>query len=96
MRRLITDEEATAAIIAAPAPQPHVWMKDAAASGDRMRLFLNDTRQGQVGVAYADGRWFVDDPTGERYQPVAKGIHANLVGAMRQVIEQARTNGWEL
>lgn len=91
-RPTISEGELTAALEQVSPPRGHSWQYDQAASGDRLRLFVDDGPH--VGAAYADGRWFVEDPDPKTYEASAGGTATELVPAMRKVILVAEALGW--
>lgn len=95
-RPTISPEEYKAACAAVPAPPGTGWCWDPSASSDRLRLFFEKPRCGEVCVAYPDGTYCVDDP-GDGYCFVAEGKEAGgLEAAMRRALLVAVAVGWDL
>ena len=93
----MTDEQYDIAIAKVPAPKGFIWCLDYAANGTRLRLFGDRKKfTGQVCVAYVDGGWFVDDPSGKRYQAAANGEESDLHNAMRRALKVSIALGWKL
>lgn len=95
-RPTIDPEVSRAAKAAVPAPDGYAWLWDPAATADRLRLFPEGMTGPQVGAAYADGDWFVEDPDPAKYMPAAQGTEADLHAAMGKVLEVASQLGWNL
>lgn len=83
-----------AAEAACPAPVGCRWEWDPAASGDRLRLWLDENgRPWDVGAAYADGRWYVNDKAAP-WTTGDNGKATSLEEAMRRLLASARHCGW--
>lgn len=92
-RLTISPELRDTAEAAVPAPTDHSWQWDPAASGDRLRLFV-DPSGPEVCVVYGDGSWAVDSLTD--YQFAAHGEEGTLQDGMRRALKVAHAIGWKL
>ena len=90
-RPTIGDAEFDAARLAVPAPKGFSWQFDPAASSDRLRLF-REPSGGEVGGAYPNGQWWVDDVE-KSYRAAAEGKEASLLNAMSRVLLIAKALG---
>jgi hypothetical protein len=63
------------------------WHFDPAASGPRLRAFVEHNGEPAELVAYQDGDWWLCLPKRE-YRPTASGIEADQVSAQRRVFEE--------